>query len=328
MKHSVRYLYSITIFISFFATVSVYAQTKVGVILPMSGEFARYGDKIRAGLESGALKDFSLIYEDEGCDPKKAVTAYKKLSAIDNTKVLLGPWCGSPQVVVATQIANSDQVAIVGSSTPARVFELSKGKMFSTQHSIEQESILNAQEVYKRGGRKVVILFLENDFSRAHEAAFRKEFKGEVLETLTYNSPDASAMRSLALKIKQLAPDALYIPDAFPLMHGILREVGSLGLTIPSYSVYSAQSDDVLSAVGKFGEGLIYSYPKIDGEALNYFPKLAAEVTAAGLNACPTVNAECFIKAIKGKYQFDESGVLRGDIGHKTISSGKFINLN
>jgi hypothetical protein len=64
----------------------------------------------------------------------------------------------------------------------------------------------NAQEAYRLGARKVVIVFDENDFSRAHEDAFRKTFKGEVLNTLAYSSPDGSSLREIATRIKQLAP--------------------------------------------------------------------------------------------------------------------------
>jgi hypothetical protein len=59
----------------------------------------------------------------------------------------------------------------------------------------------------------------------------------------------------------KLSPDTLYIPDALPLMHGLLRQLANMGVTgLRLMSVYSAQSDDVLTAVGKGGEGLILSY--------------------------------------------------------------------
>ncbi len=303
------------------------ADTKIGVILPMSGDFARYGDKIRQGLESEQLPPgIRLVYEDEGCHPKTATTAYKKLNAADGINIFLGPWCGSPQTVVASLMKRNNAISILGSSAPRRVFELSGGKMFSVQHSIEEESKFNAENAYKIGVRKVVIIFLENDFSRAHEAAFRENFKGQGLETLTYSSPDASALKPLVTRIKQLGPDTLYVPDAFPLMHGLMKELAAIALNnLRVFSVYSAQSDDVLSAIGPVGDGLIFSYPKIDSEALLYYPKLAMQVLTFGLNACPTRDPNCISNAIKAQYKFDEYGVLPGELALKIVKGGGIV---
>jgi ABC-type branched-subunit amino acid transport system substrate-binding protein len=157
-----------------------FAENSVGVILPMTGEFARYGERIRQGIEGKRSKSVKFVYEDEGCNPAKAVGAYHKLRAATGAELLLGPWCGSPQVAVAALLKKTNGLAVLGSSAPERVFELSGGQMLSVQPSIESESRFNAHEAFRLGARRVVIVFLENDFSRAHEAEFRAAFKGEV----------------------------------------------------------------------------------------------------------------------------------------------------
>lgn len=74
-------------------------------------------------------------------------------------------------------MAKVDGLAILGSSAPERVHQLSSGRTFAVQPSIETESTYNAKEAYRLGGRKVVVVFFENDFSRAHEEAFRLAFQ-------------------------------------------------------------------------------------------------------------------------------------------------------
>jgi branched-chain amino acid transport system substrate-binding protein len=304
----------------------LHAEHKAGVILPMTGDFARYGQTIRQGLESAKLSAVKYVYEDEGCNPRAAVSAFRKLHSFDKAKVFVGPWCGSPQIAVASLLAKIDGLAVLVSSAPERVYQLSSGRMFSVQPSIERESTYNAKEAYRLGARKVVIVFLENDFSRAHEEAFRGSFQGDVLDTLVYSTADGSALRSIATRIKQLAPDTLYIPDAFPLMHGFIKHLNSVGVSAPRLmSVYSAQSDDVLKAVGASGEGLIYSYPDIPDEALHHYPRMAAQVLDQALQQCPNVDIACMKKAIREKYSFDEHGVLPGNVRLKTIRDGKFV---
>ncbi len=310
-----------------FPTLKVFADTNVGVIIPLAGDFARYGEKVREGILSADSKDIKYIFDDEKCSPSAAVTAYKNLSAIHSAKFFLGPWCGSPQTALAPLIKSGEQLAILGSSAPRKVFEMSGGRMFSTQHSIEQESIYNAEQIAKTGAKRVVIVFFDNDFSRAHETAFREAFKGEVVETLTYNSPEALAIKPIVSRIRLRHPDALYVPDAFPLMHGLIKELRNMGLKdLPVYSVYSADSPGVAEAVGEAGEGLIVSYPDIGEEsALVHFPKLAAKILADGLKACTEKNVDCVLDSIKQSNPFDKYGVLEGKLGQKILLNGQFI---
>lgn len=325
-----QYLFRSFLLIASLVGLSARAENpaKIGVILPLSGAFSRYGEQIRNGIESSQMKSFALMYEDEGCDPKRAVTAYKKLSELDGISVFLGPWCGSPQMALAPLIRARKQLAVMGSSAPKDVFHLSGQRMFSSQHTIEDESTYLAHAAYRLGARNVAIIFFDNQFSRAHEKAFRETFKGSVAETFAYSSQDISELKAIAVRLRSLGINALYVPDAFPLMGGLLKELHTQGLgKLPIFSVYSAQSDDVLTTVGGYGEGLIYSYPDIgDKNALDYFPSLASQMLAAVVKACGT-DAECGKKYLLANYKFSSDGVVEGAIALKTIHNGQFTWL-
>jgi len=301
-------------------------ERKMGVMLPLTGEFARYGNAMQEGINAVAHPGQLLIYEDEGCNPSKAISAHRKLTSVDSVKIFLGPWCGSPQTVVAPLLPRYGQVAMLGSSAPAGVYQTSEGRMFSAQHSIEQESYFNAEKAYELGARRVVIVFFDNDFSRTHEQAFREKFAGEVLDTQAYTSRDLAALKAVALRIRQLNPDMVYVPDAFPLMHGFLAEMANAGLgKMPVMSVYTAQSADVLETAGKHGEGLIYSYPDIgEKEASEHFPALAAEILFSAVEACGDSDPECVRETLAKDSRFNSRGVLEGSLVLKTIRGGAF----
>lgn len=311
------------------APVSHASRPKVGAIVPLSGEFARYGDVVRRGIESGTTGDIELLFEDEACLPARTISAYKKLTAVDGVTIFLGPMCGSPQMVLAPLIGAAKHVALLGSAAPEIVHERSGRRMFSVQHSIEQESRYNAEHAYKRGRRKAVIVFAEADYGRAHERAFREAFQGEVIETFAVEEFDSATTRSIALRIRTLAPDLIYIPDASPMLQGFLKGARELGVRdVEILSVYSTQSDDVLNAVGESGEGLLYSYPDIEGdeEALHYFPRRASEILSAIVTKCGA-NPECVHSQLRTQYPFDENGVLKGGLILKTIRGGKFVRV-
>lgn len=303
-------------------------QIKTGVIVPLSGEFTRYGDRIRKGITKASPDHLKLIFDDEGCDAARAITSYHKLTSMDGVRYFLGPWCGSPQTAVAPMLRSGKQLAMLGSSAPLAVHELSGGRMFSTQHSIEQESTYLAQAMNSMGIRQTAIIFLENQFSRAHEKAFRTAFKGEVHKTFAYSTADMATIKAIVLQVRKMNLDALYLPDAFPLMQGFVKEIRSQGMqSLRIFSVYSAQSEDVLNALGKDGEGLIYSYPDIgDSNALEHFPLMAADILDKVISTCGE-NVDCSLAELRNNYKFDSNGVLEGALVLKTIRNGRFEKL-
>ena len=115
------------------ATSSIlHAENKIGVILPMTGDFARYGKTVRQGLESTKLSPFKYVYEDEGCNPRAAVSAFHKLYSFDKAKVFVEPWCGSPQIAVASLLAQVDGLAILHRGECSPFSRLSKWSRPST----------------------------------------------------------------------------------------------------------------------------------------------------------------------------------------------------
>jgi branched-chain amino acid transport system substrate-binding protein len=328
MNKQKKYLATIALQTSIllFSSIASAETVKVGVILPLTGAFARYGSKIQEAISAFNDPNITFIFEDEGCDPKTAVSAYKKLTDFDKVSIFLGPWCGSPQSAIAPLIKSKNQIALLGSSAPEEVFVSSGSRMYSTQHSIEAESTFLAQRLNELDVSSVITIFKENAFSRAHEAAFIKSFKGKILKTIAYTSDDVSELKDIALKVKQLQPAALYVPDAFPLLSGLVKELKAIGVGDKKiYSVYSAQSDDILKILKNSDEALIYSYPDIDNqEALQYFPSLAAKIILDAVKKCAD-RIDCVKEEISRANTFDRHGVLAGKITLKTIKAGKFV---
>lgn len=304
------------------------AETNVGVILPYSGIFAKYGGLVRKGVESGRSAFVRALYEDEGCRAAPAVKAYRKLTDVDGVKVIFGPMCGSPQTAVAPLVKQGQQVVMLGNSAPEAVFELSGKRMFSAQPSIETEAKFIASEMNKRGIKAVALVFYENDFSRTHEAAFRTIYAGGVIEVFAFTSEDVSTIKSMALRLKQLAPEAVFSPDATPLLLGLLKELKAIGATsMPVWSVYSAQSEEVKKATAGVQDKLIYSYPDIGTEdALEYFPRKGMEMLSAAVGSCGDM-PDCIIAYLHKSYPFNEHGTLQGGLALKTIRDGKFEYL-
>lgn len=301
----------------------------IGVLAPLTGPFANYGATIRRAIEGVKRPEINWIFQDEGCDPAKAVTAYHRLSSVDGVKFFLGPCCGSPQKSVAPLLAKNQQLALLPNAAPASVFPLSGQRMYSAQYPIDAEAAFLAEEMHKRGLRKVAIVYVDSEFSRTIEEAFTNQFKGNIVFALRAPAFEVQYIKTALLKLKGMEFDALFVPDAAPFLLGLRTEMRRVGLASkPTFSIYSVQMPDVITAEAKNADGLLYSYPKLpEGvEALSYFPLLAAERLSDAVLACKGEVA-CVKERFKSDPEFDADGTLRGGIVLKTVEHGAFVHV-
>lgn len=67
---------------------------KVGVILPLSGDYGAIGESVKNSIQMSyddlQNKNVELIFEDGQADSKQALSAYNKLQTIDNVDIIIG----------------------------------------------------------------------------------------------------------------------------------------------------------------------------------------------------------------------------------------------
>ena len=327
------------LFIVFFGVSSAYSEDqigkvittplKIGVTLPLSGQFSMIGTKLQKALTDYQTNSVSLLFEDDQCLPAEAVRAYKKLSFIDGIKLFVGPLCGSPQSTIAPLLKNDAGLALLGSAAPASAYEASGKRMFSAQPTIEAESMFLAKELNRRGIKTLAIVFKENQFSRAYEAAFRKTFTGNVVATIPYGA-DSTELKSVCLKLRKLSPEALFVPDVSTILDGLMKGLFLSGQkNKPVFAVWSTQLDSVIPIANPYitDNQLIYSYPDIgDNEAISYFPRIALELLLTAAKNCGN-NVECIKKNLIQNNAFDENGSLQTPFILKTIKDSRFIRV-
>ncbi len=302
---------------------------RIGVLLPLTGDFASYGAVVRKGVESVKLPDIEWVFEDEACDPARTITGFKKLTSFDKLQFIIGPCCGSPQKAVAPLLIDKEILVLLPNAAPESVFRTSGQRMYSAQYSLETEGNFMAQAMNRRGLKRVALVMNDNDFSRTLEDGFRKGFSGSIVFTEHAPGFDVQQMKSIALKLKGINFDSLFIPDAGPLLLGFLSEMKKIGIPRrATFSVYAAQMPDVLTAEKDAVEGLLYSYPEVPGgeDAFAYFPALAASTMAKAVSDCAG-KYECVAKKFSEELPFSYNGTLKGKIVLKSVRQGTFVAL-
>lgn len=293
---------------------------KVGLIAPLSGFLADYGEEMKKGILSVDAGDIEIIIEDDQCEPNKAVSAFKKLSEIDKVSVIIGPGCGSPQEAIAPMIKNKNIISILPSAASKNLYETSGGKMFNIQYSLEDESEFIAQKLSEKEYKKVLLVSYQNAFSQTHVNSFKNNFFGKIVE-LNYFSETEDALSSLT-KFKGQAFDAIFVTDVTFFFNQGVERLKQLGMNYPVYSQYAVELPSVIPMVGNVS----YSFPDNldeEGAVVKELTKQSMELAVEAIKECGNDNS-CIKEYLDKSGEFVDGVSTRGFV-LKRIENGKIL---
>ena len=217
-------------------------NVKVGLIAPLTGEVAVYGNAVKEAVQL-YIDDFNaadhpfdinlIIYDDKG-DPTEAMNAYNKLVYQDDIAALLGPVTSSPTFGVAeasvddgipalTPTATHPDVTTYGDNFFRACFEDpfqggSMAKFASSELKATTAAIIyNNADTYSIG--------LRDAFMKTAE-----EVGLTVTTTEAYGASDIDVRAQLTNIIKT-NPDVLFIPYYYNVTYMICSQARELGYT-------------------------------------------------------------------------------------------------
>jgi len=296
-------------------------KLKVGVMGPLSGQFAQFGEEGKRGIESVGAKNIEFIYGDDQCDPAVAITSFRKLIDIDKVGIVIGPGCGSPQEAIAPLVKEKNILNILPSAATEELYERGGQNIFNIQYSLEKESSFIAEKMYEMGYKKVAIISYNNNFSKVHHDTFTAKFKGIIAKDIVINDnrPDIS---SDILLLKNLNVDAVFSTDVAFFFADGLEKMRRLGISVPVFSQYAVE----LPAIRSLVENVIYSFPDDVNEAEGAIYGMygdSAELLTEMADEC-----DSDVACIKSKFveKFD-NGVAQRNIILKQIKNGVPVKI-
>jgi ABC-type branched-subunit amino acid transport system substrate-binding protein len=221
----------------------------VGVLLPLSGKYAVYGESVLHGLECGAgvfapcrgdLGLNILVRDTEG-DPKTAAKIVSELAANPEVRAVIGPL---PQVEVdeATAAAESSQLPMITLSQKADVAQ--KGQYIFRNFLTVQDQVASVVDYAcgEKKWKKLAILYPQGPAGEEYKKAFEAEVDrcgGKLVAQASYppNTKSFSeALRSLKFSSSEqtaetaVNADALFFPDVYRRVPDVVSAMKSLGI--------------------------------------------------------------------------------------------------
>ncbi len=339
---------------------------KIGVITPLSGDTALYGEVVRNSIEL-AVKDINLsggingrqiqtIYEDSKCSGKEAATAAQKLVNIDKVKYIIGDFCSGG---VLSEIPITDPAKVFVISPSASAPKLSGISKYFVRNSPSDSitGIILADYLLKMKYKSVAIISEQTDYAQGIRDVFIAQAQKDNL-TVTANENFVSGVtdfRSQLSKIKIQNPDVLFINPQSPVslvqiaeqarVLGIKSQfVGSLGGTDPNlYTKYTQGMifADLTGLTGDKGKEYMNKYiaaynvapniPLYDGAAYDDVYLITQAISSVGDDSTKVaeyLRAMPSYTGVLGTYHFDKNGDLVGaGIVMQKVSGNKVIEL-
>lgn len=247
---------------------------KIGMVLPMSGPYSSYGQQILGGAklyleehgdDFGGRKVELIIKDDTGVAPDVSRRVAQELLVKDEVDILAGFGFTPAAFAVAPLSAQSKTPMIVMNAATSSVTEKSP-YIVRTSMALPQTTAPLALWAADNGIKRVYTLAA--DFGPGHDAEkqFVETFTkagGEIIGGVRapLQSPDFS---SFLQRVKDAKPDAVFVfVPAGELGIALLKGYRERGLDkdgIQLISTGDINSEDVLDAMGEYGQGIISSF--------------------------------------------------------------------
>lgn len=295
-------------------------------------------------------KKIKFIVEDSQTDFLQTNNVINKLIEVDQVSILVGPtWFGQ----VASPIAKEKKKLIISPS--AGVVSIPSKYFFCLWPTESQETVPIADHIKKEGKKEILVVYSLIDWSQNIKNEFKKQANKNGLSIIKEfdTSPDEKDFRTIISSIKEINPDALYLPFAFyPSMGEFAKQAKTLGLKIPIYSTTGLENPFLLESYPEI-EGTTYPWPKKrkQDELFNqkYLQKYGELPGPSGMYAYDTIKlielalkngketpeeiSEFLhkMKPYKGysnTIQFSEDGrITEKEHIIKQVKNGKFVNI-
>ena len=218
----------------------------IGGIFPLSGDVAVYGVECKKGIdlsideinEEGGVngKKLVLIGEDDEGKPDKSVNAFKKLTTKDKVKFIIGSLTSGCVQAVTTLAQAGRVIQIAPAATSPAITEAGDYIFRACFIDPFQGTVGGKFATDTLGAKRAAVLYdIQNDYSVGLEENFVKAFEaggGTVVARESYSTGDKDFNAQLT-KIKNAAPDVVYIPDYYGTVALIARQLRMQGITTP-----------------------------------------------------------------------------------------------
>ena len=256
-------------------TAPALADVKIGVLMPLSGKGASYGQHQQVAMQM-ALEELAktgakgekietVVYDTRG-ENAEAINLTRKLIANDKVLAIIGPFF-SAECEVAFPIAVQNKTPIVTASS-AKPGIAAKNRPWAFRNALSSDQMngfLLDVWLKKHPVKSVVVLTdVKDAFTKVDgTVVFPKELKEKgvsVLDNVSYQTGDIDYSAQVT-KAKGLNPEGILIAGLYNEGGNIVREIRKQGMSQPIVGALGMSEPRFLEIAGKAADGTMVVNP-------------------------------------------------------------------
>lgn len=308
------------------AAIPAQADIKLGLIAPLTGQYAVFGEQIRKGAAQ-AVEDLNAIggvngeklaleVSDDACDPKQAVAAANQMVS-KGVKYVIGHYC-SGSAIPASKVFLEEGVAMIspGATNPALTDEGGKGILRVCGRDDKQGGVIAGTIAREFKDKKIAILHDKSAYGRGLADEIKKALNAAgVTETMfEAYTPGEKDYAALVSNLKQQGIGVVAIGGYHTEAGLITRQLADAGVSAQIFGGDALVTNEFWSITGKAGEGVLMSFgpdPRKNPDATAPVKQLrAAGYEPEGYTLYAYAAAQVFAQAIKNAGSADASAVI------------------
>ncbi len=298
-------------------------KIRIGVIAPLTGGAAIYGQAIKNGINlaysESTIKDkVELIYEDNKGETKMGVSAMNKL-VNSNVDIVIGGAMSSIAFAIAP-ISKAYKIPLLSPGGSSPKLDNAGKYFFRLWPSDTYDGKIMGELVTKRLSIKNIAVFYVNlEYGVGIKNVFEKTViknGGKIVYSDAY-SQGATDFRSQLQKIKESNAKALFLPGYFAELSIILKQMKEMNMKIQILGTSSFHDKKLLDLDGDILEGAIFSFPSFD---LNSKDTIIKKFSQRFFNKYK-IKADIWAALGYDCYKVIEKTILNGATGPESIKN-------
>jgi branched-chain amino acid transport system substrate-binding protein len=262
MKASIKYLVLSLVMAFLLGAGNAWAEIRIGLMCPLTGSWASEGQEMRSIVTlmadevnaAGGIngQQVRILVEDDGGDPRTAVSAANRLATRDVVAVI-GTYGSS--ITEATQNIYDDYgiIQIANGSTSVRLTQKGLKYFFRTNPRDDEQGRVAADTIDSLGFGRVAILHDSTSYARglADEARGLLEDDNKDIVFFGALTPGERDYSTILSRLRNADPEVVFFTGYFPEAGLLLRQKNEMNWDVPFIGGDATNNPDLVAIAGR-----------------------------------------------------------------------------